>query len=122
MRLGAALALLLVAAAVGSAPAAEEEEIDAATLAEVIAVASMKQPDPPSAEVRNVHRSLATGGHGYCGEISAGSGDGTFTVFHALLRSALGPAVLLMSEYPETDGSPNAVAVRTMMHNFGCVE
>ena len=121
MRRLSVAAVLSGTLAIASAALAEDE-IDAVTLDAVVGLATRDYPDPAAATVRNVHKSLAANGHGYCGEVSAASGDGSFTVFHVLLESAVGPSVLLLSDFPDPVQSSNASVVHLMLKNFGCVE
>jgi hypothetical protein len=102
-----------------AAPAAMVEE---STLDAIVLLAAQGYKAPESAEIRNVHKSLARNGLGYCGEISVEAGEG-FTVFHVVLadEDGAGASVLRLADYPVEDRSRNAVAVRGMMRNFGCV-
>jgi len=101
---------------------ADEEKIDAATLAAVTTLATKGYQRPAAASLRNIHKSQARNGLGYCGEVSLETGDG-FTYFHAILADGANPAsVLRLADYPEGDQSRNAVAVRRLMVNFGCLE
>jgi len=102
--------------------AAIAEDIDPATLDAVTALATRGYAVPGAAEVRNVHKSLARNGMGYCGEVSVEASDGTFTVFHAILEGGTGPSVLRVSDFPADPLKPNSVAVAEMMRNFGCTE
>jgi hypothetical protein len=102
---------------------ASAEDIDPATLDAVTALAARGYADPDGAVIRNVHKSLAKNGKGYCGEITVEAGDGeTFTVFHAILEGGTGPSVLRLSDYPADAASPNTVMVERLMRNFGCTE
>ncbi|MEX0852351.1 MAG: hypothetical protein WD036_03585 [Bauldia sp.] len=115
---------LLVAAVLSgglAAAASAMDDIDAATLDRVFAAATRDYPQPADAVVRNVHKSRAANGSGYCGEIGAADGS-SFTVFHVLLESALGPSALRLADFPESDQSNDVSLVRLMMRNFGCVE
>jgi hypothetical protein len=94
--------------------------IDSDTLSAVLALATRDLSDPGQAHFRNIHKSLARNGKGYCGEVSLNGGD--FTVFHAILEDGTGPSVLRLVDFPESDQSSWAIAVRQMMKNFGCVE
>ena len=89
--------LVAAMAAVILAPAvlvAEEEEIDAATLAAVTTLATKGYHQPATASIRNIHKSKARNGLGYCGEVSLENGGG-FTLFHAILAGKDSPASLL---------------------------
>ncbi len=114
-----AAALAWAIATAGGASA--DEVLDPATLDAVFVVATRDYPDPDQATVRNVHKSLALNGQGYCGEVTGISGEG-FTVFHVLLESSIGPSVLRLEDFPDSDQGPSAVTVRQMMRHFGCVE
>lgn len=116
-----AVAFTLVLVALTSTMAAAED-IDAATLASVAALATRGYADPDAAVVRNVHRSLARNGMGYCGEVSVEGEGGTFTVFHAIVESGAGPSVLRLVDFPPDPLDPNAMTVIQMMRNFGCTE
>lgn len=114
---------LALLAALSFVPAAAvAEEIDAATLDAVTALATRGYVDPTAAEVRNVRKSLARNGMGYCGEVSVEAEDGVFTVFHAIIESGTGPSVLRLADYPPNPLDPNAMTVAEMMRNFGCTE
>jgi hypothetical protein len=95
--------------------------IEAETLAAVLALATRDLADPAAAHIRNIHKSNARNGQGYCGEVSLAEG-GEFTIFHAILEGGTGPSVLRLADFPESDQSSNATTVRQMMKNFGCVE
>jgi len=95
--------------------------IEAETLAAVLTLATRDVADPGAAHIRNIHKSNARNGQGYCGEVSLSAG-GDFTIFHAILSGGTGPSVLRMADFPESDQSSNATTVRQMMKNFGCVE
>lgn len=116
-----AVAFTLVLVALMPAPAAAED-VDAATLASVEALATRGYADPDAAIVRNVHKSLARNGMGYCGEVSVEGVGGTFTVFHAIVESGTGPSVLRLSDFAPDPLDPNAMTVIQMMRNFGCTE
>ncbi len=98
------------------------EDIDEATLEAVTALATRGYADPVAAQVRNVHKSLARNGMGYCGEVSVETAEGTFTVFHAILEGETKPSVLRLSDYPADPLDSNSVTVAEMMRNFGCTE
>src|ERR1700687_1463066 len=105
---------VLVAAAILSATIAwaDEEKIEAATLAAITAVASKGYARPAAAPVRNVRKSKAKNGLGYCGEISREGGDG-FTLFHVILAGKDSAAsVLRLAGSPPTHPRLNARAVR----------
>jgi hypothetical protein len=110
-----------LAAGVLSLPALGDEAVDPATLDKVLAVATRGYAHPEAARIRNVHKSAAKNGLGYCGEVTVEAGDG-FTVFHAILADdkGNGASVLRLADYPESDTSRNAEMVRRMMVNFGC--
>jgi hypothetical protein len=101
---------------------AEEETIDAATLDAVSTLATRGYHHPAAASIRKIHKSRARNGLGYCGEVSLEDGGG-FTLFHAILEAKDSPAsVLRLADYPDGDQSRNAIAVRRMMVDFGCLE
>jgi hypothetical protein len=104
--------------------AALAEGIDPATLASVEALAKRGYADPEAAVVRNVHKSLARNGMGYCGEVSVEgeTGAGAFTVFHAIIASGTGPSVLRLVDFAADPLDPNAMTVIEMMRSFGCTE
>jgi len=115
---------VLVAAAMSSATVAwaDEEKIEAATLAAITAVATQGYAHPAAAAVRNVRKSRAKNGLGYCGEISR-EGGGGFSLFHVILAGEDGAAsVLRLADYPDTDQSLNAMTVRRLLVDFGCTE
>jgi hypothetical protein len=105
-----------------SAPIAFADDIDAATMKAISALATKGYADPASAEIRNVHKSLASNGMGYCGEVTVQSGGGVFTPFHVILGEGTGASVLRLVDYPPSDTDNYAEAVNRMMKNFGCTE
>jgi hypothetical protein len=114
----------MVAAGVLSATiaSAAEETIEASTLDAITAVATKGYAHPAAAALRNVRKSKAKNGLGYCGEVSV-EGSGGFTLFHVILAGKDGTAsVLRLADYPDSDLSPNAMAVRRLLVNFGCTE
>jgi hypothetical protein len=119
------LPLAAVVAAAISHPAvalADEEPITAATLDTIAAVATKDYAHPAAAAVRNVRKSKAKNGLGYCGEVSV-EGGGGFTLFHVILAGKDSTAsVLRLADYPDSDLSLNAMAVRRLLVNFGCTE
>jgi hypothetical protein len=119
---------LCLAAAIVSAPLlpmtamADEQKVEASTLDAIATLATKGYRQPAAASLRNIHKSLARNGLGYCGEVSLDGGGG-FTVFHVILAGNDSPAsVLKLSDYPDNDRSRNAVAVRRLMVSFGCLE
>jgi hypothetical protein len=115
----------LIAAALAAAMivpvAARAGDIDAATMAAVLAAASKGYPATAKPEIRNVVPSRAKNGRGYCGEVTTADGSG-FTLFHAILGDAANPtSVLRLADYPDPDNNANAAAVRQLMINFGCM-
>jgi hypothetical protein len=119
---------LCLAAAVASAVLlpmtvlADEEKVEASTLDAITALATKGYGQPAAASIRNIHKSLARNGLGYCGEVSLEVGGG-FTVFHVIVAGKDSPAsVLRLADYPDSDQSRNAVSVRRLMVNFGCLE
>lgn len=114
MRLPIILALLSVVPSVASS-----QEIDADTMTAVVALATKGYAAPEAAEIRNVRKSLARNGMGYCGEVTIEDGEG-FTVFHAIIESGTGPSVIRLADYPE--GAAYADIAQRLMRNFGCVE
>jgi hypothetical protein len=98
---------------------ATAEEIDTETMTAIITLVTKGYDDPTSVEIRNVHKSRARNGNGYCGEIAVEDGA-DFTVFHAIIESITGPSVLRLADYP--DGTVNGRAVRQLLRNFGCLE
>jgi hypothetical protein len=98
------------------------EGLDPATLAAVAEIATRDYANPGAAIVSGVRKSLARNGMGYCGEVTVEPAGAGTTVFHVLLETAGGPSVLRLVDFPESDTSANAGAVRQMMKNFGCVE
>lgn len=112
----------VMAAVLPPAAIATEEKIEASTLDAITAVATKGYKHPATATVRNVHKSKARNGRGYCGEVSLEGLDG-FTLFHAIIAGGDTPAsVLRLADYPADDQSRNAIAVRRLMVNFGCAE
>jgi hypothetical protein len=122
MRLLSAAAV--VAAALSAAGAlADDEAIAASTLAAIAALATKGYVHPTAATIRNVRKSKARNGLGYCGEVSLDGGSGGFTLFHVILAGNESTAsILRLSDYPDGDQSRNAVMVRQLFVNFGCIE
>ncbi len=111
------ITVLILAGLPLAAPA--EEAIDDATRIAVATLATRGFADPTGATIRNLRKSLARNGLGYCGEVSLP--EGGFTVFHAILgENGKAGSVIRMSEFPASDESPTAVAVRQMLKNVGC--
>jgi hypothetical protein len=101
---------------------AASDKVEGATLDAVTALATRGYKLPAAATVRNVHKSRAKNGLGYCGEVSVEAGGG-FTVFHVIIAGKDSPAsALRLSDYAEGDQSRNAIAVRRLMVNFGCID
>jgi hypothetical protein len=124
MRILFAGCLFLAAIFSASAQTVDDQSgdgIEAETLSAVLALATRDLADPGTVHLRNIHKSLARNGQGYCGELSLTEG-GDFTVFHAILAGGTGPSVLRMVDFPESDQSSNATTVRQLMKNFGCAE
>jgi hypothetical protein len=112
------LAGAVLAVAGGSAFA---ESIEQATLDQVLMAASKGYTRPAEAKIRNVHKSLAVNGSGYCGEITIEATPETYTTFHVILETANGPSVLRLSDFGAPETSPQSATVNQMMHNFGCI-
>ncbi len=114
------LAGFLLAAIV---PVAADEPVDQPTLDKVFALATRGYDKPAVAKMRNVHKSKARNGLGYCGEVTVEEGE-DYTIFHAILAGSdgTGESILRLIDYPDSDRSDNAVLVRQMMSNFGCTE
>jgi len=100
-----------------------DDQIDDATRAAIFALATKGYKAPASATIRNIHKSKARNGLGYCGEVTVEGGDG-YTEFHAILagKDGTGASVLRLADFPATDTSNDAIAVRQMFVNFGCTE
>jgi hypothetical protein len=112
-----------LAASVFAVPALADDAPDQATLDKVLAVATRGYAHPETAKLRNVHKSAAKNGLGWCGEVTVENGDG-YTIFHAILADDKGneASVLRLVDYPDSDTSRNAEMVRRMMVNFGCTK
>lgn len=121
MRLPLLAAALVVAAL--APPALADDPVDQTILDKVLTVATRGYAHPEAATIRNVHKSAAKNGLGWCGEVSVESGSG-FTAFHALLadKDGKGASVIRLADYPDSDQSRNAMVVRKMMVNFGCTK
>ena len=98
------------------------EDIEQATLDNVQATATKGYAHPASAKLRNVHKSLATNGSGYCGEVTVEETEETYTTFHVLLDTPNGPSVLRLYDFSSPDTDPQAATVHQMMRNFGCLK
>jgi hypothetical protein len=112
-----------LAATILAVPAFADDAPDQATLDRVLAVATKGYAHPETARLRNVHKSKARNGLGWCGEVTVENGDG-YTIFHAILADDKGgeASVLRLVDYPDSDTSRNAEMVRRMMVNFGCTK
>jgi predicted lipoprotein len=114
----ALVAGLLVAA---GAAASFADDVDQATLAKVMAVAAKGYANPTAAKIRNVRKSLATSGSGYCGEITVEASEDTYTVFHVLLETPSGPSVLRLVDFDAPDTDPKAATVHEFFVHVGCI-
>jgi hypothetical protein len=108
-----------VFAAVGGSALAED--IEQAKLDQILAAAAKGYSKPAEAKIRNVHKSLAVNGTGFCGEITVEAAPETYTTFHVLLETANGPSVLRLSDFGAPTDDPQSATVNQMMHNFGCI-
>lgn len=114
-------AAIAAATLCGAAALADEPPIAAATLDAVATVATMGYIHPATAAIRDVRKSKARNGLGYCGEVSLDGRDG-FTVFHVILADKdIAASVLRLSDYPDADQSADAATVRRLLVDFGCV-
>jgi hypothetical protein len=120
MRMLPAAAALICIAVVPATVVAEE--IDAATLEKVRIAASKGYAHPESATIKNVKKSLATNGSGYCGQINIEDMPDAVTTFHVILETPTGPSVLRLIDFnnPETD--PQAKTVHEIFQHVGCIE
>jgi hypothetical protein len=98
------------------------EEPDQPTLDKVLAAATKGYAKPEIAKIRNVRKSLAVNGSGYCGEITVEDAVETYTTFHVLLDTPSGPSVLRLSDFKTPESDPQAATVHQMMRNFGCIK
>jgi hypothetical protein len=115
-----ALMLPLMPALLPSVALAEEP--DQPTLDKVLAAATKGYAKPEIAKIRNVRKSLAVNGSGYCGEITVEDAVETYTTFHVLLDTPNGPSVLRLSDFKTPESDPQAATVHQMMRNFGCIK
>lgn len=118
--------LILVAAFLAASippggPARAEDQIEASTLDAIFVLATKGYNQPAVAEVRNVRKSLARNGRGYCGEVTI-EGGGGFTVFHAILGEGTDASVLRLADYEPESSNNFAENVARLMHNFGCTD
>lgn len=124
-RVAVAAALLAAMPTLMSAGALAEEP-DQPTLDKVLAAAAKGYARPEIAKIRNVRKSLAVNGTGYCGEITveavAENGAGSYTTFHVLLETPNGPSVLRLSDFKAPESDPQSATVHQMMRNFGCIK
>jgi hypothetical protein len=98
------------------------DEPDQPTLDKVLAAATKGYAKPEIAKIRNVRKSLAVNGSGYCGEITVEDAVETYTTFHVLLDTPSGPSVLRLSDFKTPESDPQAATVHQMMRNFGCIK
>jgi hypothetical protein len=115
-----ALMLPLMPALLPSVALAEEP--DQPTLDKVLAAATKGYAKPEIAKIRNVRKSLAVNGSGYCGEITVEDAVETYTTFHVVLDTPSGPSVLRLSDFKTPESDPQAATVHQMMRNFGCIK
>jgi hypothetical protein len=115
-----ALMLPLMPALLPSVALADEP--DQPTLDKVLAAATKGYAKPEIAKIRNVRKSLAVNGSGYCGEITVEDAVETYTTFHVLLDTPSGPSVLRLSDFKTPESDPQAATVHQMMRNFGCIK
>jgi hypothetical protein len=115
-----ALMLPLMPALLPSVALADEP--DQPTLDKVLAAATKGYAKPEIARIRNVRKSLAVNGSGYCGEITVEDAVETYTTFHVLLDTPSGPSVLRLSDFKTPESDPQAATVHQMMRNFGCIK
>jgi hypothetical protein len=115
-----ALMLPLMPALLPSVALADEP--DQPTLDKVLAAATKGYARPEIARIRNVRKSLAVNGSGYCGEITVEDAVETYTTFHVLLDTPSGPSVLRLSDFKTPESDPQAATVHQMMRNFGCIK
>jgi hypothetical protein len=115
-----ALMLPLMPALLPSVALADEP--DQPTLDKVLAAATKGYARPEIAKIRNVRKSLAVNGSGYCGEITVEDAVETYTTFHVLLDTPNWPSVLRLSDFKTPESDPQAATVHQMMRNFGCIK
>jgi hypothetical protein len=115
-----ALMLPLMPALLPSVALADEP--DQPTLDKVLAAATKGYARPEIARIRNVRKSLAVNGSGYCGEITVEDAVETYTTFHVVLDTPSGPSVLRLSDFKTPESDPQAATVHQMMRNFGCIK
>jgi len=111
-----------------AAPAAAQEVVDgtgeALDPALVKAVGALVTRDfaaPEQARIKNLKKSLARNGHGYCGEVSPG-GEGAFVPFHAIVEENGETSLLLLSDFTRPGAKGNLDLATQLLKNFGCTQ
>ena len=97
------------------------DDIDAATLEKVRLAASKGYAHPEAATIKNVKKSLATNGSGYCGEINIEDTTDTVTTFHVILETPTGPSVLRLIDFQNPETDPQAKTVHEIFLHVGCI-
>ena len=98
------------------------DEIDAMTLEKVRIAASKGYAHPETATIKNVRKSLATNGSGYCGQINVEGTPDAVTTFHVILETPTGPSVLRLIDFDNPDTDPQAKTVHEIFQHVGCIE
>lgn len=122
MRSAAALLCLLSLALPAAAQQVVDDTgaaLDPAVVAAVGALATRDFAAPQDARLRNLRKSLARNGRGYCGEVSPG-GDGPFVPFHAILDENGDTSLLLLSDFTRPGAEGDAETANRLLKNFGC--
>lgn len=97
------------------------DDLDAATLEKVRVAASKGYAHPEAATIKNVKKSLATNGSGYCGEINIEDTTDTVTTFHVILETPTGPSVLRLIDFSNPETDPQAKTVHEIFLHVGCI-
>ncbi|MBB5755071.1 hypothetical protein [Prosthecomicrobium pneumaticum] len=109
-----------------SAPAAAQQVVDGtdsgldpAVVRSIGALATRDFAAPADARLRNLKKSLARNGHGYCGEVSPG-GAGAFVPFHAIVEENGDTSLLLLSDFTRPGATGHLDIAQRLLKNFGC--
>jgi hypothetical protein len=97
------------------------DDIDATTLEKVRIAASKGYAHSEAATIKNVKKSLAINGSGYCGEINIEDTPDTVTTFHVILETPTGPRVLRLIDFKNPETDPQAKTVHEIFLHFGCI-
>lgn len=116
---------LLVTALIASAPASAQQflgtTLDPPTLNLTVGRAVAGHfAGPDSVRIRDLHPSLARGGHGYCGMVAAVAA-GPFAPFHVILDADGSNSLLVLPADGEAGNGISREDALRLLRNFGCI-